>query len=265
MEFTIECPKCNQHYSVTESFIGQIVECSVCGNTFALKVNNNISRSIDCQETPFMQTQQKSQITTSNPVILCPFCKQSYEVEPDVIGKKVQCSVCNESFVAHRNRARHSKEHTPQRTRIPLEQKTYRPDKAQQTSNDQERYMLPPQGQMQSVYGIPQNQSFPQQQVVYIQVPSKAKSRGVYVMLGVFLGALGVHNFYAGHIARGVAHLCLGMWFFLGFLVRVSRAEDPIDVSFAFLNLFIVFLVNSIWAIVEIITIKNDSKGIPME
>ena len=84
-------------------------------------------------------------------------------------------------------------------------------------------------------------------------------------MLGVFFGSLGVHNFYAGHIARGVAHLCLGLWFFLGFLVKLSRAEDAIDVSFAFMTLLIVFLVNSVWAIFEIITIKNDGKGIPME
>ena len=34
MEFKIECPWCNQHYSVDDSFIGQNVECSVCGKQF---------------------------------------------------------------------------------------------------------------------------------------------------------------------------------------------------------------------------------------
>lgn len=34
MEFKIECPWCNQHYSVDESFIGQKVECSVCEKEF---------------------------------------------------------------------------------------------------------------------------------------------------------------------------------------------------------------------------------------
>ena len=84
-------------------------------------------------------------------------------------------------------------------------------------------------------------------------------------MLGLFFGTLGVHDFYAGHIARGVAHFCLGIWFLLGFLVRLSRAEDAIDVSFAFLLLLIVFLVNFAWVIIELIRIKKDGKGIPME
>ena len=34
------------------------------------------------------------------PTIHCPSCKQSYDVEPDTIEKKVQCAVCNEKFVA---------------------------------------------------------------------------------------------------------------------------------------------------------------------
>lgn len=37
MEFIIECPWCNQHYSVDESFVGQNVECSVCGKQFAVR------------------------------------------------------------------------------------------------------------------------------------------------------------------------------------------------------------------------------------
>ena len=36
MEFKIECPWCNQHYSVDESFIGQKVECSICEKEFVV-------------------------------------------------------------------------------------------------------------------------------------------------------------------------------------------------------------------------------------
>ena len=36
MEIKIECPWCNQHYSVDESFIGQKVECSVCEKEFVV-------------------------------------------------------------------------------------------------------------------------------------------------------------------------------------------------------------------------------------
>lgn len=37
MEFKIECPRCNQHYSVDDSLIGQNVECSVCGKEFVVR------------------------------------------------------------------------------------------------------------------------------------------------------------------------------------------------------------------------------------
>lgn len=41
MELKIECPWCNQHYSVDESFIGQNVECSVCEKEFVVRKPNN--------------------------------------------------------------------------------------------------------------------------------------------------------------------------------------------------------------------------------
>ena len=40
MEFKIECPWCNQHYSVDESLIGQKVECTVCEKEFIVRTPN---------------------------------------------------------------------------------------------------------------------------------------------------------------------------------------------------------------------------------
>ena len=37
MEFKIECPWCNQHYSVDDSLIGQNVECSICKKQFTVR------------------------------------------------------------------------------------------------------------------------------------------------------------------------------------------------------------------------------------
>ena len=303
----IECPSCNQQYSVDVSFIAKDVECSFCGNKFKLGGKNVISWNAEQTETYSKQAQQAptkrstpiyyvnnaphvehagnmsppqgqmhSDLMTST--IFCPYCKQSYDVEPNVIGKKVQCAICNESFIAHRNNSKQ------QNTFIPkIEQQSSRPQqfcftKAPQNNQQPPPYYVnnvsgfdhagnipPPQGQTQFAYEMPQNPGYPQQQVVYVQATFRAKNRGVYVMLGVFFGVFGVHNFYAGHIARGVAHLGLGLWFFIGFLVKISRAEDLIDVSYAFWIFFIAFIVNCIWAITEVITIKDDGKGIPME
>jgi len=40
------------------------------------------------------------------PTIICPFCQQSYDVEPDIIGEKVRCAVCNGAFIAQSNRSK---------------------------------------------------------------------------------------------------------------------------------------------------------------
>jgi TM2 domain-containing membrane protein YozV len=65
------------------------------------------------------------------------------------------------------------------------------------------------------------------------------KSRSTYIVLGIFLGALGIHNFYAGYVGRAVAQLCLSV-----------------------LTLFYLALVSWIWAIVEICIVEKDSAGI---
>jgi TM2 domain-containing membrane protein YozV len=65
------------------------------------------------------------------------------------------------------------------------------------------------------------------------------KSRTTYIVLGVFLGAFGAHNFYAGYTGRAVGQLCLSV-----------------------LTLFRLAIVSWIWAIVEICVVDKDSAGI---
>lgn len=66
------------------------------------------------------------------------------------------------------------------------------------------------------------------------------KSRLAYILMGLFLGGLGVHNFYAGYNGKGIAQLLMSILSF-GILTPVVW----------------------IWVIVEIITVTKDVKGIP--
>jgi TM2 domain-containing membrane protein YozV len=70
------------------------------------------------------------------------------------------------------------------------------------------------------------------------------KSRTTYILLGVFLGFLGVHNFYAGYTGRAVGQLCLSA------------------LTLFYLTLFYLAVASWIWAIVEICTIDKDSSGL---
>lgn len=68
-----------------------------------------------------------------------------------------------------------------------------------------------------------------------------AKSRLAYILLAIFLGTFGVHNFYAGYTGKGVAQLLITL--LLGWL-------------------FIPLIAVWIWVIVDICTVDTDSKGV---
>lgn len=90
--------------------------------------------------------------------------------------------------------------------------------------------------------GIVQEQPSPQSYTTQ-QHPQGAetKSRVIYVILGIFLGVLGIHNFYAGRTYCGLAQLLTTL--LLGWLVI------PIVGIW-------------IWTIVEICTVKCDGDGL---
>lgn len=69
-------------------------------------------------------------------------------------------------------------------------------------------------------------------------VPGMAipKSRLAYILLAIFLGYLGVHNFYAGFTKKGIIQLIL---------------------SVLVITAFITF----IWVIIDIITVTEDANG----
>lgn len=66
----------------------------------------------------------------------------------------------------------------------------------------------------------------------------RQKRRLTYILLGILLGVIGVHNFYAGYTFKGLAQLL------------ISTIVPPI--------VFIVF----IWVIFELFTVKKDAKGV---
>lgn len=70
------------------------------------------------------------------------------------------------------------------------------------------------------------------------------KERVVYVLLGVFLGTLGIHNFFAGYTGRAIAQLLITI--LVGWLV-------------------VPWIGVAIWNIVEVITVTQDANGVPFK
>ncbi len=68
-----------------------------------------------------------------------------------------------------------------------------------------------------------------------------SKSRMAYVLLGLFLGWFGIHNFYAGYTGKAVAQLLITL--FIGWLL-------------------LPLLALSVWILIEICTVTQDAQGI---
>lgn len=70
---------------------------------------------------------------------------------------------------------------------------------------------------------------------------ARPKNRVVFILLGIFLGLLGAHNFYAGYAKRGAMQLALTL-----------------------LSFFYGAVISWLWAIVEVCLISDDADGVRM-
>ena len=111
----------------------------------------------------------------------------------------------------------------------------------QQYQQPQSQYQQPPMYQ-QPQYQQPQQVNIYQQQPLMVQpvMMASSKSRVAYILLGLFLGGLGIHNFYAGYGGKGAAQLLLTL--FLWWTIVV-----PIAVT--------------IWVLIEVCTVDRDAFG----
>lgn len=77
-----------------------------------------------------------------------------------------------------------------------------------------------------------------------------ARNRGVYIILGLLLGGLGCHNFYAGYYERGALQC---------FCVIVGAVA-----SFFAEPAIIIMLGVAVWVLVELFIVTEDAGGQPM-
>jgi TM2 domain-containing membrane protein YozV len=97
---------------------------------------------------------------------------------------------------------------------------------------DKTRYLTPPQHLSLADYSPQPVAHTPARPYV------PRRSRLTYILLGIFLGAFGGHNFYAGYTTRAVIQLLITL-----------------------LTFFFGSIISWIWAVVEVCIVKQDADG----
>ena len=106
------------------------------------------------------------------------------------------------------------------------------------------------------------------QQIYYVA----AKSRVSYILLALFFGGMGIHDFYAGFVGKGLLKILisfLGIGFVftgtVGALAVATGSTPPSDPEIALMPLlgFALLGFQSLYIIIQMCTVTQDAKGVP--
>ncbi|MDA3872455.1 MAG: NINE protein [Kiritimatiellae bacterium] len=158
-----------------------------------------------------------------NQIIYCPHCGIDYEVSSEDIGGSANCEACGNDFIIRKVAPAKSPKQITVKPKAPLG-----------TPGN-------PMPKIKTPYQQPMTHPRSDQSVQYI---AAQKSRGVYIILALLLGLIGIHNFYAGRYGAGAFQLLLTI--FLGWTIIV-----PVFVFF--------------WILIEMFAVKTDGKNRPMD
>ena len=166
--------------------------------------------------------------------IVCPACRNTLEIDPDMEGREVQCGACMEQFIAEPDGGERVRSAT----------------RGRPVSSDDEDEPRPPRSVRRRRYDDDDEDERRPSRRSRRSYDADQKSRLTYILLGVFLGTWGVHNFYAGRTGPGIAQLVITL--------------ISIPLIFVFCIGVFTLWIPWIWAIVEIVTIDRDGNNVRM-
>jgi TM2 domain-containing membrane protein YozV len=201
--------------------------------------------------------------------LTCPRCARVLQVDEEALGQDVECGGCSTLFVAtsseSRNtsserrkeittsmvpspptkpKAREKPKETRERPKATKEELWERGERLKEKPSSRKR----DSNRDNLAYDDDDFDPAPSHQRVDYR-ESGQKSRVTYILLGVFFGVLGVHNFYAGRIGPGVAQ-------FLITLISIPLMFSCVG--------FVTIFIPIIWALVEIVAVDEDGNNVPM-
>ena len=107
------------------------------------------------------------------------------------------------------------------------------------------------------------------QQIVYV---THGKSRAAYIVFALFFGGIGIHDFYAGFVGKGLLKIIisfLGWFLFLvggvGTVAGTIANEAPVPNEMAMLPMIGLLMLGlqSLYVLVQIFIQNSDAQGVP--
>jgi len=283
----VKCPHCNTALMLQSEFIGAKVECSHCGNKFqtakpkeTANSANKVSRAVEIP--------QNNNHSAGTFNFICPVCNTIAKLPISMQGQIYECNACCEKSIAEPSSERPCPycngaiklnatvcKHCKQIVSPAANPANFGGQRAFSANNN--IYGTPGQATYYSTQFSPLNNqpntnygtnitviqengnrnayspSYPVNQNV-----TGAKSRTTYILLALFLGGYGVHNFYAGYIASAILQIllsCLGICGLLASLTCSDLAKS--------LALLLPYTALLIWIIIDMCCTNEDAKGIP--
>ncbi len=166
--------------------------------------------------------------------ITCPTCTTQLEIDAKYRNEEVECGKCQQVFLAKTKRESSRSEDEFDVEPLPKRKNRFRKERTEDDYDDdyeEER---------------PRRRSRYRRQSAHDYIP---KSRLAYILLALFLGTLGVHNFYAGRTGAGVAQLMITIFSF-----------PLMCAGIGFATIFIPL----VWSLVEIVAVDRDGDGYPL-
>ena len=172
--------------------------------------------------------------------ITCPTCTTKLEIDAKYRNEEVECGNCQQVFIAkakgESSRSEDGREVAPS----PKRKNRFRKERTKDDDDDED-------DDDDYEEERPRRRRRYRRQSSHDYIP---KSRLAYILLALFLGTLGVHNFYAGRTGAGVAQLMITIFSF------------PLMCAG---NSFVTIFIPLVWSLVEIVAIDRDGDGYPLE
>ena len=153
----------------------------------------------------------------------CPHCGQHFEVEEELAGRSVECSSCGKPFTIS----------APEPTK-----------------------RCPMCGE--EILAVAKKCRYCGEYLDNSNQPVQKKSRAVFILLGLFFGGLGIHNFYIGRTSTGLWEALIGV---IGAGIFGVCIFNGIPYNLGSLMLGTL----TIWILWEIFTTTQDAAGNPLK